>query len=227
LIGGEIGDQQLSSSSFESEYRKPIYGRINLALGYGAWSPSVQDQNQYLQVDLLKEMFVSGVATQGSKFYDCWVSSYKLLFRGLGPGWKNYSEADIEQVISANQDRDTIALHFFSVVVTRYVRFLPQSWNNEICMRIELYGCPLDQFSCGESSGCSDDSECMTIDKEMTACVCKDGYRGDGKTCEDVNECADGVNPCIEHSDCVNTVGSFDCPCRRGFRLVGSSCKGI
>ena len=55
------------------------------------------------QVDLLKEMFVSGVATQGSKFYDCWVSSYKLLFRGLGPVWKNYSEADIEQVRRVNE----------------------------------------------------------------------------------------------------------------------------
>ena len=46
------------------------------------------------------------------------------------------------QVIAANQDRDTTALHFFSPpLVARYVRFLPQSWNNAICMRIELYGC--------------------------------------------------------------------------------------
>ena len=43
---------------------------------------------------------------------------------------------------------------------------------------------PLDQFSCGESSGCSSDAVCLTIDKENTACVCKDGYHGDGKTCD-------------------------------------------
>ena len=43
---------------------------------------------------------------------------------------------------------------------------------------------PVDQFSCGESSGCSSDAVCMTINKEKTACVCKDGYHGDGKTCD-------------------------------------------
>lgn len=43
-------------------------------------------------------MFVSGVATQGSKFYDCWVRSYKLLYHGYGEVWIKYTEADIEQV---------------------------------------------------------------------------------------------------------------------------------
>ncbi len=48
------------------------------------------------------------------------------------------------KVIIANEDRDTIVLYFFSLaLVAQYVRFLPQSWNNEICMRIELYGCPM------------------------------------------------------------------------------------
>ena len=50
------------------------------------------------QVDLLKEMFVSGVATQGSKFCECWVTSYKLLYRGHGEVWIKYTEANIEQV---------------------------------------------------------------------------------------------------------------------------------
>ena len=67
------------------------------------YSSEVFSHVTVFQVDLLKEMYVSGVATQGSKFYDCWVSSYKLLFRGLGPVWKNYSEADIEQVRRVNE----------------------------------------------------------------------------------------------------------------------------
>lgn len=226
MIGGEISYKQLKPSSSVA-YTEPRYGRVNMALGYGAWCPAIQDKTQYLQVDLLKEMFVSGVATQGSKFYECWVSSYNLLYRGHGEVWSKYTEADIEQVISANQDRDTIALHFFSVVlVAQYVRFLPQSWSNKICMRIELYGCPLDQFSCGESSGCSSDAVCMTIHKEKTACVCKDGYHGDGKTCDDIDECAK-TSPCPEHTDCVNTVGSFKCNCHPGFIQVNSSCEDV
>ena len=54
------------------------------------------------QVDLLKQMFVSGVATQGSKFYECWVSSYNLLYRGHGEVWIKYTEVNIEQVRRMN-----------------------------------------------------------------------------------------------------------------------------
>ncbi|XP_078342156.1 uncharacterized protein LOC144627995 isoform X2 [Oculina patagonica] len=228
MIGGGISYKQLTSSSIAHDYSQPRYGRLNMALGYGAWSPETQDKNQYLQVDLLKEMFVSGVATQGSKFYDCWVSSYKLLYRGNGEVWIKYTEADVEQVIIANEDRDTIVLYFFSLaLVAQYVRFLPQSWNNEICMRIELYGCPMDQFACGDKTGCSSNAVCLTLDKENMACVCKEGYRGDGKTCDDVDECANEVSPCPSHTDCANTVGSFTCNCRPGFVKDGSSCADV
>ena len=43
-------------------------------------------------------MFVSGVATQGSKVYDNWVRSYMFIYRGYGEAWTKYTEADIEQV---------------------------------------------------------------------------------------------------------------------------------
>jgi len=49
--------------------------------------------------------------------------------------------------LTANEDRDTAVLHFFTVpLVTRYLRFQPQSWNNKICMRVEIYGCALGKF---------------------------------------------------------------------------------
>ena len=48
------------------------------------------------------------------------------------------------QEIAANWDRNTVVLHFFSpVLLAQCVRFLPQSWENAICMRIELYGCSM------------------------------------------------------------------------------------
>ena len=50
MIGGEIGYKQLTCSSVANDYCQPRFGRLNMALGYGAWCPETQDQNQYLQV---------------------------------------------------------------------------------------------------------------------------------------------------------------------------------
>ncbi len=50
MIGGGISYKQLTSSSIAHDYSQPRYGRLNMALGYGAWCPETQDKNQYLQV---------------------------------------------------------------------------------------------------------------------------------------------------------------------------------
>ena len=50
-------------------------------------------------------------------------------------------------MLTGNEDRETVVLHFLAVpLVTRYLRFLPQKWENMICMRVEIYGCGLSKF---------------------------------------------------------------------------------
>jgi len=229
IIRGEILSTQLSSSSRAHHYSGPEYGRLNIGLGYGAWCAAKQDKNQYLQVDMLEMMFVSGVATQGCMINDSWVRSYKFVYRGDGKAWTKYTEADTEQEIAANWDRNTVVLHFFSpVLLAQCVRFLPQSWENAICMRIELYGCSMDQFPCAEGGGCSPQAVCMALDKENEVCVCIEGYHGNGKLCKDLDECAsDSASPCPEHTDCVNTEGSFTCNCRPGFTKQHFTCEDV
>ncbi|XP_051039368.1 fibulin-7 [Phodopus roborovskii] len=80
----------------------------------------------------------------------------------------------------------------------------------------------------GGDSICQDVNECKIYGQEgrprlcMHACVntpgsyrctCPSGYRimADGKSCEDVDECAGPQNMCPQGTTCINTGGGFQC----------------
>ncbi|XP_016134102.1 mucin-like protein [Sinocyclocheilus grahami] len=54
-------------------------------------------------------------------------------------------------------------------------------------------------------------------------CVCDVGFKGDGLTCSDIDECEENVCPKKE-TQCVNNPGSFDCICKVGYTLKGTEC---
>uniref|UniRef100_A0A8B9IE11 Nidogen 2 n=1 Tax=Anser cygnoides TaxID=8845 RepID=A0A8B9IE11_ANSCY len=57
-------------------------------------------------------------------------------------------------------------------------------------------------------------------------CECADGYRGDGRGCQDVDECGEGLSQCGPFSVCLNAPGSYRCECRSGYWLAedGHAC---
>src|SRR5437764_1077263 len=56
-----------------------------------------------------------------------------------------------------------------------------------------------------------------------TACVCNQGYMGNGLTCTPINACLQ--NPCDVHATCTKTgPGTFTCMCNPGFTGDGKVC---
>ena len=43
----------------------------------------------------------------------------------------------------------------------------------------------------------------------------------------DIDECSSETDPCDDQSYCVNTVGSYSCPCKQGFTHTARGCSGI
>jgi hypothetical protein len=74
---------------------------------------------------------------------------------------------------------------------------------------------------------CDPNSKC--VDKSPGyACECKAGYENqpDGLSCADVDECAKGTATCRAGDSsvmCVNTRGSYDCRCPKGYAGDGTS----
>jgi hypothetical protein len=60
-------------------------------------------------------------------------------------------------------------------------------------------------------------------------CACTDGFTGDGvNACDDVDECADGTDTCLDAATCVNIDGGFRCDCPAGFTGDGiSACDDV
>jgi hypothetical protein len=69
------------------------------------------------------------------------------------------------------------------------------------------------------------DPHAVCDDRDGTAgCRCIDGYTGDGQTCTDVDECANGGGGCDENAVCVNLPGGRGCLCNEPFTGDGTSC---
>ncbi|XP_075905454.1 nidogen-2 isoform X3 [Nelusetta ayraudi] len=78
------------------------------------------------------------------------------------------------------------------------------------------------------SHDCDTTAQCVPLEGQAFRCQCATGYRGDGRNCYDVDECAEGLAPCGAHAQCVNLPGSHRCQCQSGYELGfdGRTCVG-
>uniref|UniRef100_A0A8D2DZ61 Adhesion G protein-coupled receptor E5 n=1 Tax=Sciurus vulgaris TaxID=55149 RepID=A0A8D2DZ61_SCIVU len=98
----------------------------------------------------------------------------------------------------------------------------------EICDDINECGPPM-KVSCGKFA------DCQNVEGSYH-CVCSPGYallsgaktftNASENTCQDVNECAPGPNPCHKSTHCLNFMGGYRCLCRPGWKPVPGSPNG-
>uniref|UniRef100_A0A3B4B5E2 Signal peptide, CUB and EGF-like domain-containing protein 2 n=1 Tax=Periophthalmus magnuspinnatus TaxID=409849 RepID=A0A3B4B5E2_9GOBI len=81
---------------------------------------------------------------------------------------------------------------------------------------------------CAEGTDdCHIDALCQNTAKSFN-CICKPGYKGDGKACEDMDECENDYNGGCVH-ECINIPGNYRCTCYDGFTLShdGHNCLDV
>lgn len=89
---------------------------------------------------------------------------------------------------------------------------------------------PINNVTCEETTG----DPCVLLrcqhacymSGDTHACACDHGFKlaADGRSCVDFNDCTDARQCPGDNFMCVNTLGSFRCVCRDGYRLSGGLC---
>ncbi|XP_068677355.1 uncharacterized protein [Montipora foliosa] len=139
-VGNERGvDPRPFSVTVSSELDDTHTEAYSRLYGIMSWCSRVVSPPQYLQFDFGKVITVSGIATQGDNVVDKWVTSYGISYGYDGQSWLSYNGG---QPLIGNVDKRSVVVQWFSLpFAAQFVRILPKTYRNGLCMRVELFGC--------------------------------------------------------------------------------------
>ncbi|WAQ93441.1 EDIL3-like protein [Mya arenaria] len=139
MENGHIVTNMISVSSSRDGNLNPASARLN---SHGAWTPNHNDQKQYIQVNFLKPMLLTGIITQGRENSGSYVTSYKVLFSNDGFIWSPYQDYGQDKIFSGNNNSGSMATNWFDHPIrAQYIRVVPLTWKGVIALRMELLGC--------------------------------------------------------------------------------------
>ncbi|XP_002155492.1 discoidin domain-containing receptor 2 isoform X1 [Hydra vulgaris] len=115
-----------------------------------AWCPSISNDKQYFAVDLGEEFSISKIATEGKLDTGRYVKLYTLDYSSDAKKWTEYKDIMGKADIDGNKNVYELASRDLApAIVARYIKLKPKEWNEGICARTELYGCPVEELKSG------------------------------------------------------------------------------
>jgi len=148
-----VADSQLTDGShhYNREDHSARQGRLFGTTGAAAWvggyskraSGVIYDDN-WIQADFLRNVFVEGVVTQGRENTDQRVTSYHLQYKENGQDQFKTIEDENNQpkIFEGNNDGSTPVIHKFKKEIhARVFRIQVVTWNSYPSMRFEFIKC--------------------------------------------------------------------------------------
>uniref|UniRef100_A0A8C3WXD6 Coagulation factor V n=1 Tax=Catagonus wagneri TaxID=51154 RepID=A0A8C3WXD6_9CETA len=152
MESGKIENKQITASSFKKswwgDYWEPFRARLNAQGRVNAWQAKANNNNQWLQIDLLKIKKITAITTQGCKSLssEMFVKSYTIQYSDQGVEWKSYREKSsmVDKIFEGNNNIKGHVKNFFNPpIISRFIRIIPKTWNQSIALRLELFGCDI------------------------------------------------------------------------------------
>jgi len=140
-----ITNNQMSASSYHSSSYLPHYGRLHSTAGQGSWASKTAVVGEWIQVDLEKNMRITGIATQGCFLHSReYAATFKINYKL--DGQQSFKEITDDEgnlkIFIGNTDHNSVVKNTFDNAVTaRYFRVLPLTWLQFGTLRFELYTC--------------------------------------------------------------------------------------
>ncbi|XP_067870778.1 neuropilin-1a isoform X4 [Heterodontus francisci] len=178
MESGKIHADQILSSSSYNLYWSPERSRLNYP--ENAWTPSEDSSKEWIQVDLGFLQHVSAIATQGAVSKETqrvyFIQTYKVDVSSNGEDWITVKERNKQKIFQGNSNPNDIVIREFpQTILTRYVRIRPQTWENGVALRFELFGCKITDYPCSGMLGMVSG---LISDNQITASSSMDRYWG-------------------------------------------------
>ncbi|XP_006885237.1 PREDICTED: lactadherin [Elephantulus edwardii] len=174
MEGGAIANSQISASSVHMGFMgmqrwAPELARLHQSGIVNAWAASNYDKHPWIQVNLLRRMWVTGVVTQGASRVASaeYVKRFKVAHSLDGHTFQFIQDPESlgDKLFEGNKDKNSIKMNLFDLPVeTQYLRLVPVTCHQRCTLRFELLGCELS--GCSEPLGMKDNT---IPDKQITA----------------------------------------------------------
>ncbi|XP_032540206.1 discoidin, CUB and LCCL domain-containing protein 1 isoform X2 [Chiroxiphia lanceolata] len=113
-----------------------------------AWASNHSSNREWLEIDLGEKKRITGIKTTGSGStmlnFNFYVKTFTMNYKNNNSKWRTYKGilSNEEKVFQGNSNSgDIVRNNFIPPIVARYVRIIPQTWNQRIALKLELMGC--------------------------------------------------------------------------------------